>query len=209
MPSANNADAVTVAILAGGAARRLGGRDKGLEPLHGRALVDHVLAAIVRMRVDAQAIAQHQVLIVANRHRDDYAQRARTIADTVQGFAGPLAGVAAALAACETPWLMTLPVDCPQPPLDLAGRLFAAAIQANADAMVAHDGERRQPLFALYRSTLAASAGLAAAAGQGVWAWQSAIGVHELDFTDARRQFLNLNTFDEFAARAADRAHDA
>jgi len=193
--------AVTAAILAGGAGARLGGRDKGLEPLGGRALVDWVLDALEG--VDA-------VLVVANRNLDAYAQRAPTIGDepavAVGAFAtrrGPLAGIAAALDACATPWLVTVPVDCPDPPRDLAARLLDAALAAAAPAVVAHDGERRQPLFALYGRALHASARAAAAAEQGVQSWQDAIGVLELDFADRRQQFANLNTPEDFAAHGA------
>lgn len=185
---------ITAAILAGGAGTRLGGRDKGLEPLDGLLLVEHVIGAL--RDVDA-------VLIVANRNHDAYACHARTIADATTERRGPLAGIAAACAACETPWLLTVPVDCPQPPVDLVARLLPAALAAAVPAAVAHDGTTRQPLFAVYRRELAESAARAAEAGQGVWAWQDAIGAHELDFSDCQQQFHNLNTPDDFAAHVA------
>lgn len=189
------APGLTIAILAGGAASRLGGRDKGLAPFEGRALIDHVLDAAAAMHA-----APVERLIVANRNLDDYARRARTITDLVPGHRGPLAGVAAALAACRTPWLLTLPVDCPDPPADLHARLAQAAARDAAGALVAHDGERRQPLFALYRADLARAAALAAEAGTGVARWQDAIGARDVDFADRRRQFMNLNTPEDFIA---------
>lgn len=193
--------AITAAILAGGAGTRLGGCDKGLQVLAGRTLVERVLEALDG--VDA-------VLVVANRNLDAYARHARTITDDgadrgdgAPRHRGPLAGIAAALAACTTPWLLTIPVDCPHPPRDLAPRLLAAALAADACAVVAHDGERRQPLFALYRVQLRESAAAAATAEQGASAWQDAIGAIELDFGDCRQQFSNLNTPEELAAHAA------
>ncbi len=81
--------------------------------------------------------------------------------------------------------------------------------RAHADATVAHDGERRQPLFALYVRKLAESAARAAAMGQGAWEWQDAIGAVEVDFSDRRQQFHNLNTPEDFAAYAnVARTHD-
>lgn len=185
---------ITAAILAGGAGTRLDGRDKGLEALEGRPLVEHVIAALRDVET---------LLVVANRNHDAYARHARTIADATSERKGPLAGIAAACAACETPWLLTVPVDCPQPPTDLAIRLLQAALAGAASAVVAHDGMTRQPLFALYPRHLARAAARASAAGQGVWAWQDAIGAHELDFSDRQRQFHNLNTPDDFIAYAA------
>jgi molybdopterin-guanine dinucleotide biosynthesis protein A len=180
---------LTVAILAGGAASRLGGRDKGLESLLGKPMIEWVVAACPR---DAERV------VVANRSLDDYARYGRVVTDAETGFLGPLAGVASALAAATTSHVLTLPVDCPDPPPDLAKRLAAFDVAA----AVAHDGERRQPLFALYLTELAESAAAGAKAGQGVWEWQESIGAVEVDFADERRQFHNLNTPEEFAAYA-------
>lgn len=186
---------LTVAILAGGAASRLGGRDKGLEIVDGKPLIERARAYCER------AIARDvDFLIIANRHLDEYARYGRVRADAVAGFRGPLAGVASALEGAAAECVLTLPVDCPSPPDDLAARLIAAL--GDAKAVVAHDGERRQPLFALYRRDLAASAAAAAASGQGVWEWQDSVGAVEVDFADRRQQFHNLNTPEEFAAYA-------
>jgi len=188
---------LTVAILAGGAASRLGGRDKGLEPVDGRPLIARARAYCERAVARGRAI---DFLIVANRHLDEYSRYGRVRSDATDGFRGPLAGVASALEGAAADCVLTLPVDCPAPPEDLATRLLAAF--GAHDALVAHDGERRQPLFALYRRMLAASALAAAASGQGVREWQDTIGAVEVDFADRRQQFHNLNTPEEFAAYA-------
>jgi molybdopterin-guanine dinucleotide biosynthesis protein A len=186
---------LTVAILAGGAASRLGGRDKGLEVVDGAPL-------IARARTYCEhAIARDvDFLIIANRHLDEYARYGRVRADAIEGFRGPLAGLASALDGATADNVLTLPVDCPSPPDDLAARLIDAL--GDRDAVVAHDGTRRQPLFALYRRALAASASAAASSGQGVWEWQDSVGAVEVDFADRRQQFHNLNTPEEFAAYA-------
>jgi molybdopterin-guanine dinucleotide biosynthesis protein A len=197
---------LTVAILAGGAATRLQGRDKGLELLQGRPLIDWALDAWrshpAHDATSDTATNAIDVIVVANRNIEEYSRRARTVSDAAAGFHGPLAGIAAALGACATPRLLTVPVDCPDPPRDLATRLLAATAGHRANVAVAHDGERRQPLFALYRRELAGSASSAVETGQGVWQWQDSIGAIEVDFSNERRQFHNLNTPDEFAAYA-------
>jgi molybdenum cofactor guanylyltransferase len=188
--------AYTVAVLAGGAATRLDGRDKGLAPLGARPLIERVLAAPgLRRAADDPA---PPLLIVANRNLGVYARYAETIHDALPGHRGPLAGIAAALAACRTDWLLSVPVDCPLPPPDLAARLLAAT--PGATIRVAHDGVRRQPLFALYARVLAASAAAAASEQRGVHAWQDAVGAVEVDFADRRVHFENLNTPSDFAA---------
>jgi molybdopterin-guanine dinucleotide biosynthesis protein A len=189
--------ALTVAILAGGAATRLDGRDKGLEPLAGKPMIEWVVDACVR-----DVGEPVELVVVANRHLDAYARYGRVSTDAEAGFHGPLAGIASALGAATTACVLTLPVDCPDPPRDLAHRLTLALASNDASAAVAHDGERRQPLFALYRAGLADAAAAGAKAGRGVWEWQESIRALEVDFADRRRQFHNLNTPEDFAAYA-------
>jgi molybdenum cofactor guanylyltransferase len=176
---------ITAAILAGGTGSRLDGRDKGLEPLAGEPLVAHVVAAL-RGQADT-------LLICANRNIERYAEFARVRPDRGVGFAGPLAGIAAALATCRTEWMLTVPVDCPLPPADLTQRLHARV--GDARASVAH-GTRREPLFALYRCALAGEAAAALARNEPVWRWQEHIGAIKVDFPG--ETFANLNTFDDF-----------
>lgn len=189
---------ITAAVLAGGEGRRVDGRDKGLLPLFGRPLVTRAVHAL-----QGQA---GRIVICANRHRDDYATYGDVLPDTTPGFHGPLAGIASALAACRTPWLLTIPVDCPDPPLRLAQRLFDAVANAGCEGAAAFDGTRRQPLFALYNQTLAASAQRALDANLPVWRWQDDCGLVEADFSDRPSAFDNLNTEADF--RAWEREHD-
>lgn len=176
---------ITAAILAGGAGSRLHGRDKGLELLAGKPLIVHVAAALAN-----QAGA---MLICVNRNAERYAEFAPVCSDSVGGFAGPLAGIAAGLVACKTEWLLTVPVDCPQPPIDLARRLRARV--GHARASVAR-GARREPLFALYRRELVTDAAAALVRDEPVWRWQDCIGAIEVDFPG--EAFINLNTPDDF-----------
>ena len=177
---------ITAAILAGGAGSRLGGRDKGLEPLAGWPLVAHAVAAL-RGQADT-------LLICANRNLQRYVEFAPVCADTTADYAGPLAGIAAALAACRTEWLLTVPVDCPLLPADLTLRLHAQAGAAHAS--VAARGARREPLFALYRRELAGAAIAALERNESVWRWQEHIGAIEVDFPG--EAFVNLNTSEDF-----------
>src|SRR5258708_39588330 len=101
---------ITAAILAGGAGTRVETRDKGLLSLLDRPLIAHVAAAL---RGQATTI-----LVCANRNQGEYAQFGDVITDAIAGFKGPLAGIAVALARCETPWLLTVPVDRPDLPYD-------------------------------------------------------------------------------------------
>lgn len=188
------ARSITVAILAGGAATRLGGLDKGLVCLLERPLIAWVIEAL--------ALEPGQpCLIIANRNLDQYERYAPTYPDQCrEDFAGPLAGIAVALGACATTWLYTVPVDCVRPRRQVLEALWVASMTRDAQVVVAHDGARRQPLFALYRSTLADSATLALAAGSGVKRWQDSLDILEVDLSDLPGEaWLNLNTPEDFA----------
>jgi molybdopterin-guanine dinucleotide biosynthesis protein A len=187
-PASSKNASITAAILAGGQGRRFGGLDKGIQPLFGRPVVSFVVDAL---RPHCEAI-----VICANRHYDEYTQFAKVLRDDVQGFRGPLAGISTAIAHCETRWLLTVPVDTPKPPADLVARLLTG--MNAAQAAVADDGTRRQPLFALYDSELAASARNALEHDLAVWRWQDDIGAAVVDFSDTLESFNNLNTPDDF-----------
>jgi molybdenum cofactor guanylyltransferase len=186
---------ITIAILAGGQGSRAGGVDKGLQEIVGRPLIAWSLETL--------APQGSAILICANRNIATYGAFAKVLPDSGKKFRGPLAGIASALAACRTEYLLTAPVDCPIPPADVAARLFKALQSSGARATVAHDGEHRQPLFALYARELAGSAAIALAAGDAVWKWQDSAGAIEVDFSDSIQRFANLNTVEDFSAFSA------
>ena len=179
--------AITAVILAGGAGTRAGGRDKGLIEHEGVPLVEHV-----RRRLAPQV---PRIWISANRNFERYARYGeRVLRDETEGHAGPLAGIAAALAACDSERLLSVPVDALAFPDDLAARLVAAMDESRGLVAVAHDGSRRQPLFALYDRSLAGAARTAAiSVHNAVWSFQDAHGAREVAFEDGR--FENLNVF--------------
>lgn len=192
-----NSVSITAAILAGGAAQRLGGHDKGLQLLFGKPLI-----AWVCERVSTQV---QTIVICANRHIDIYAAYAPAVRDANADFRGPLAGIVSAYQTLKNDWLLTLPVDCPTPPLDLAQRLYQACKDSNSAAAFVHDGQRRQPLFALYRRDLNLSAQTALAQDIGVWQWQDSINAIAVDFSDRTDDFVNLNTLQDFLDFEANR----
>ncbi|MGE3772919.1 MAG: molybdenum cofactor guanylyltransferase MobA [Gammaproteobacteria bacterium] len=186
---------ITGLVLAGGQGSRLGGRDKGLVEIAGEPLIAQVLA-----RYAAQVDV---VLISANRHRGIYAGYGHpVIADLHLAHPGPLAGVASGLAECRTPLLAVVPCDAPFLPEDLVARLYAALEHHAAEIAVAQAGGEDQPVFALLRTSLAASAAASLAAGErGLMAWHRRHRLAVVPFDDAAA-FRNLNT-PEDCARAA------
>jgi molybdopterin-guanine dinucleotide biosynthesis protein A len=106
-----------------------------------------------------------------------------------------LAGFAAALSACNTRFIMTLPCDGPSVPADLADRLCKAIIDNEAEIAVAHDGQRLQPVYALVPCSLLASLLAFLDAGdRKIDLWYSQHKVALADFSDVMNSFFNINT---------------
>ena len=185
---------VTALLLAGGLARRMGGKDKGLLPFQGRPLVEHVLEAIT-----PQAGA---ILINANRNRERYrAYGHPVIHDEPVDYQGPLAGFAAGLKHCRTHWLATLPCDGPFVPPDLLFRLWCAREDHNTEIAVAHDGERLQPVHALLHKDLLESLRTFLESGERkVDRWYAQHKIAPADFSDRKTGFTNINTPEALAA---------
>jgi len=175
-------------ILAGGRASRMQGEDKGLLTLSGKPLLEHVLE-----RLSSQVAT---IYISANRQPQQYqAYGWPVIGDNLEGFLGPLAGIQAALLACECEWLLTVPVDCPFIPEDLLQRLSQAVITTNRPLAVVHDGKGLQPTFCLLHQSLAESLQHYLQQGgrkTGEWLRQQEPAL--ADYSDKPDAFININT---------------
>jgi len=182
---------ITGVVLAGGMARRMGGQDKGLVPFGGRPLVEWVIEAL--------APQVKGLVINANRNRDVYAAYGHpVIADEIEGFQGPLAGFASAMAAVDTPWIATLPCDGPFPAPDLVERLCAALAGQEAEIAVATDGERMQPVYALMPVALAPSLHRFLERGERkIDRWYAKHRVALADFSDRPNAFANINSAED------------
>lgn len=195
--------ALTGVILAGGRARRMGGRDKGLLELGGEPLARRA-ARLLAPQVGT-------LIVNANRNRDRYAELlvdfpdARVIGDDLDGFLGPLAGMLAALEAANTDYVLTVPCDSPLLRADYAERMHAALMAADAELAVARDGERLQPVFALLHRSLAADLRAALADGERkIDRWYARQRMTTADFSDAPELFRNVNTPEELAVLEAE-----
>nr|WP_298967551.1 molybdenum cofactor guanylyltransferase MobA [uncultured Halomonas sp.] len=180
---------LTGMILAGGEGRRMGGRDKGLEPFVGLPLVGHVVK-----RLEGQVA---ELLINANRNADAYHFFAdRVIADEETGFKGPLMGIYSGLRAAKTPWLLVAPCDSPALPDDLVARMVAGI--GDHDIAVAFDGERLHPVVALLRTSLADDLAATLAEGERkIDRWYARHAWCKVDMSDCPDAFANLNTEEE------------
>ena len=133
-------------ILAGGLARRMGGGDKPLVEIAGRPILQHV---IDRLKPQCGLLA-----INANGDPARFsAFGLPVICDSVEGFAGPLAGILAGMdfgAAKGAAHVLSAPGDTPFLPADLRSRLQAARASAGATIAVAASNGRIHHAVALW-----------------------------------------------------------
>jgi molybdenum cofactor guanylyltransferase len=181
--------AVSGIILAGGLGRRMGGVDKGLQPMRGKPMVEHVLA-----RLSPQV---GEIIINANQNAETYAKFGhRVVADDISGFAGPLAGLHAGLKAAKHPLVVTVPCDSPFLPSDLVSRLHSS-LKEN-DLAVAKTGDQAHPVFALVRRTLLRNLeDFLTGGGRKIDAWYASLKHVEVLFDDEADAFRNINTREE------------
>jgi molybdenum cofactor guanylyltransferase len=184
------------AILAGGRSSRMGGGDKCLRLLGGRPLLAHVLERL-RPQVDA-------TVLNVNGDPARFAAFGLAVApDTVPGFAGPLAGVLAALEWSRrhrpnAAYVLSAPADSPFLPSDLAVRLLALG----APLARARSGGRAHPVAALWSVALADDL-RQAVESEGVRkieAWTARHRCAEAEWpVDAVDPFFNVNTPEDLA----------
>ena len=193
---------ITGVILAGGQSRRMGGGDKGLLEIAGRPMLAHVI----------ERLAPQVGRIVLNANGDP-ARFARfglpVVADTIEGFAGPLAGVLAGMrwAAANSPGARTIATvsgDAPLLPADLVARLEAAVTGRGNAIAIAQSGGELHPVIGLWPVELADDLEAALAGGlRKVLHWTDRHGTVPVDFAFLERAgrsidpFFNANTPEE------------
>jgi len=191
--------AIAGLILAGGRGLRLGGRDKALVELAGRPLLAHVAA-----RLKPQAAP---LIISANGDPARFAAFGLAVLPDETGtFAGPLAGILAAMehlaaGSAGAGLLLSAPTDCPFLPPDLAARLEAAMRETGAAVAFASSGGRDHPVIALWSLGLRDALRRALSHGRhGVMAF--IVGQHHANVswpTAPHDPFFNVNTPEDMA----------
>lgn len=156
-------------LLAGGQARRMGGGDKCLVELGGKPLLAH---AIERLRPQVDIL-----LLNANGDPARFAKFGLpVVADSVEGFAGPLAGILAGMewARAHQPHarvpdasvIVSVATDTPFFPLDLVAKLREASRGHDEALAVASSGTGEHYAFGLWPTALLPDLRMALAEGR-------------------------------------------
>jgi molybdopterin-guanine dinucleotide biosynthesis protein A len=134
---------VTGAILAGGRARRFGGRNKAILPVHGRRIVDRQLEAL-------RAVTADQV-IIANVPAE-FADLGVPVVTDIVADAGPIGGLLTALSVTRRARVLVLACDLPFVHATFLHYLVRRAPEA--DAVVPRTREGLHPLCAVYSTRM-------------------------------------------------------
>jgi len=150
--TSSDARAIPAVLLAGGLARRMGGGDKPMRRIGGRTILDRVIA-----RLKPQC---GELILNANGDPARFAEFGLpVIADNVENFPGPLAGILAALEWTaanrpDVPFVLSAAADCPFLPRDLVARLDRARSEEDAQLAVAASGGQSHPVIGLWNVAL-------------------------------------------------------
>lgn len=182
-------------VLAGGQSSRMGGGDKCLLQLGDRPILQHVLDRL-QQQVD-------RIALNANGDPTRFtAFDLPVIPDSIEGFAGPLAGVLAGLdwaAGKGATHIVTAASDTPFFPQDLVAALTIATETTGKPIALARTKDGRHPTFGFWPTALRGD--LRAALQDGVRKvvqWTDSHGTAMADFTNTRFDpFFNVNTPDD------------
>ena len=132
---------LTLAILAGGRGRRLGGVAKGLLTVGGVALIDRALG-LRALCADAMIVSADPAYEAAG---------VRRVADLVPGHGAP-GGVVTALLCASTPWVLVVACDMPFVTLEAARALLEVGGRQSVTCFTR--GGALEPLLGIYAASL-------------------------------------------------------
>ena len=185
-------------VLAGGQSKRMGSGHKGLIEVAGMALVERVKA---RARPQVGAL-----MLNVNGDRTPFMRFGLPMmADSIEDFAGPLAGILTALEWAREgmpgiEWVVSFPVDMPLIPMDLVKGLKNTIKGTEADMACAASGGHVHPVVGIWPVRVAADL-RKALEDEGVRKVDQFTARYKLGFAEwaggEADPFLNVNTKDD------------
>ena len=170
-------------ILAGGASSRMG-RDKGLLDFGGVPLILHTARLLEPLVTEVTVVGSpHRYAALGLRAIADE-NDAQTRSGTDKPGRGPLAGIAAALAATRSRWNVIVACDLPYLSAEWLDWLISRALRSRGEAVVPRTERGIEPLAAVYRRECGAP--IAAALARGVRKVSDAIEELRLDLVYPR-----------------------
>ncbi len=186
-------------ILAGGLSRRMEGPEKSLLKLNGTTLVSHVSKQL-RQQTE-------NIILNANGDASRFSQLGLQVQkDTIEGFAGPLAGVLAGMRWAQknttASHIITAAADTPFFPENYVSKMLNEASRQQVKIALASSNGRRHPVFGLWPIELAddLESFLVDENNRKVMLFVERFTNCEVDFKNMRNDidpFFNVNTPDD------------
>lgn len=132
---------ITAFLLSGGKSTRMG-TDKGMLPLNGKKLADHMIGLLDNLFSEINIIANDPA----------YSEFNRPVYKDLYSDIGPLGGIYTGLTISKTPWNFFIACDMPFMTTDIIS-LMSDALDNNHDIVVSMNNNRFEPLCAFYNKT--------------------------------------------------------
>ena len=170
----------------------MGGQDKGLLEWQGKPFIEHILQNI--------ASVTQNIIINANRNTEVYQQYGHpVISDDTESYAGPLAGMLAALRSANTPYIMTVPCDAPSTAPAMIEQFCATHDQQQQKLYVAGTDDGLQSVYAMINTSLTDNLATYLAEGnRKTQSWLKDNNAVVIHFDQQETSFFNINTEDEY-----------
>lgn len=184
---------ITLAILAGGKATRMGGVNKAMIEYDGIPLIKRVHSTLSPLF--------SEVIIIANSSSSFGIPETKIYSDIIQN-AGPLGGIHTALRVSTNPFVFVTSCDLPFASNSIAQKLIETFYKVNPEIIIPRVEERIEPLFGIYstQNYLIIENLIKPSAGKSVMDLLNATRTFYLDFQEneeIRKGFINVNSLED------------
>lgn len=136
---------ITLAILAGGKASRMGGKNKALLEIDGESFISKIYRNLSPLFCET--------IIIANDNFDYQFPNVEVYPDIISNV-GPLGGIHSALVNSKTPYIFVVSCDMPFASTEIANEIANQFLSNEIDILVPQLESYHEPLFAIYSKHL-------------------------------------------------------
>ena len=185
---------ITLAILAGGKASRIGGRNKALLEFDGKTFIQKIFQSLNPVFSNT--------IVISNEVADFGIDNMVVYSDIILGI-GPLGGIHSALVNSNDP--ATFVVSCDMPFVDskIAADMSTEFLKSKPDILVPSIGAYKEPLFALYSKSLIGHIESMVSSTDGrpvtdLFLISKTLFYNLSENPETKKCFTNINSFDDF-----------
>ncbi len=136
---------ITLAILAGGKATRMGGVNKAMLKIDGKTFVSKIFESLSPLFANT--------IIISNNEEDYELHNVKVFPDIYKNM-GPLGGIHSALINSNTLYVFVVSCDMPFVSLEIANEIATQFLSNEIDILVPKIESYQEPLFAIYSKHL-------------------------------------------------------